>query len=313
MVAGFGMSYLSLQPDTYIPHGADGCLERRFRASFEHAPVGMAHVAPDGRFLAVNDQFFSIAGHSRAALLADGFQNITHPNDLTMDLSHVRDLLEGRAHRYAMEKRYIRASGETVWINLTVSLIRDDEDNPEFFIAVIEDLSEIKRAQADALIDPLTGLFNRRGIIERLNQEIRLASAARTALGVLYIDLDNFKEINDQYGHPDGDECLLRVAESMTADARIEHASARIGGDEFVMILPRADRDQLAVTGVRIQSAIRKSAPRKPWRISASLGGASVVPFDPISPQQLIGWADEAMFVAKRGGKDRLHISGALN
>lgn len=185
--------------------------------------------------------------------------------------------------------------------------------SPVRFIAVIEDLSEIKRAQAEALIDPLTGLFNRRGIIERLNQEIRIASASRTALGVLYIDLDNFKEINDQYGHSGGDECLLRVAESLTADARIESAAARIGGDEFVMILPRADRDQLAVAGVRVQSAIRKSASRRPWKISASLGGASMIPFDPISPQQFIGWADEAMFLAKRSGKDRLHISGQLS
>lgn len=313
MIAGFGMSYLAHQFHTRISTGHDSGLERRFRASFDHAPVGMAHVAPDGRFLLVNDQFCLIAGHSRAALLTDGFQNITHPDDLTADLSHVRNLLEGKAQRYAMEKRYIRSNGETVWINLTVSLIRDDQGDPDFFIAVIEDLSEIKRAQAEALIDPLTGLFNRRGIIERLNQEIRIASASRTALGVLYIDLDNFKEINDQYGHSGGDECLLRVAESLTADARIESAAARIGGDEFVMILPRTDRDQLAVAGVRVQSAIRKSASRRPWKISASLGGASMIPFDPISPQQFIGWADEAMFVAKRSGKDRLHISGQLS
>jgi len=285
--------------------------DQRFEATFAHAPVGMAHVAPDGRFLLVNDQFCAIAGHSRAALLEHGFQKITHPDDLTSDLVHVRQLLEGKADRYSMEKRYIRSDTVVVWINLTVSLIRDAAGAPEFFVSVIEDVSDIKRAQADALLDPLTGLLNRRGLIERMTHEIARAAAMQAPLGLIYLDLDDFKSVNDRHGHAAGDACLLEVAEALGEGARLESAAARIGGDEFILLLPRTDAAQLTHAMDRLQAAIALVGQGRPWTVGASLGGFSLTPDAAVSPAALIERADMAMFEAKRAGRGRNHLAAA--
>jgi PAS domain S-box-containing protein len=121
--------------------------ERRFRATFEQAAVGMAHVAPDGRWLLVNDRLCEIVGYTRAELLARTFQDITHPDDLGRDLDQVRRLLAGEIGSYTLEKRYLRKDGSVVWINLTVALVRRGDGSPDYFVSVIEDISERKRAE----------------------------------------------------------------------------------------------------------------------------------------------------------------------
>ncbi|MBK1658712.1 PAS domain S-box protein [Paracraurococcus ruber] len=122
--------------------------EALFRASFDQAAVGIAHVALDGTWLRVNDRLCGIVGYPRAALLRRSFQEITHPEDLDLDLAQVRALLDGRIDTYSMEKRYIRADGGTVWVNLTVSLLHDAEGRAERFVSIVEDISARKAAQA---------------------------------------------------------------------------------------------------------------------------------------------------------------------
>lgn len=123
--------------------------EERFRATFEQAAVGIAHVALDGRFLRLNRRFGDIAGYTREELLDRTFQQITHPDDLEADLANVEQLLAGVVDSYSMEKRYVRQDGGLVWINLTVSLVRDLSGEPEYLIAVIEDIGARLRAQQD--------------------------------------------------------------------------------------------------------------------------------------------------------------------
>lgn len=121
--------------------------EERFRATFEQAAVGIAHVGLDGRWLRVNQRLCDIVGYSREELLASDFAAITHPEDLAADLENVRALIAGTSEIYAMEKRYLRKDGRTVWVNLTVSLVRGDADEPKYFISVIEDVSSRKAAE----------------------------------------------------------------------------------------------------------------------------------------------------------------------
>ena len=120
--------------------------EARFRGTFENAAVGVAHVALDGSWLSANDKLCSIVGYSREELLSKTFQDITHPDDLVADLGHVRQVLSGEINTYAMDKRYIRKDGSVVWIGLTVSLQRRDTGEPNYFIAIVRDISE--RVQA---------------------------------------------------------------------------------------------------------------------------------------------------------------------
>jgi PAS domain S-box-containing protein len=126
--------------------------EERFRATFEQAAVGISHNALDGRWLRVNQKLCEIIGYSREELVEKTFQDVTHPHDLDADFEQVHHLLSGNIKTYSMEKRYTKRDRSIVWINLTVSLVREPSGEPKYFIAVIEDISERKWAE-EALQD----------------------------------------------------------------------------------------------------------------------------------------------------------------
>ncbi len=121
--------------------------EEQARSTFEQAAVGIAHVGVDGRFLRVNDKLCAIVASPREELLRRTFQEITHPDDLDLDLGQVRRVLAGELATYSMEKRYLRGDGAWLWVNLTVSLVRDRKGDPRYFVAVVEDISGRKRAE----------------------------------------------------------------------------------------------------------------------------------------------------------------------
>ncbi|MBU8922074.1 MAG: PAS domain S-box protein [Bacteroidales bacterium] len=121
--------------------------EERFRATFEQAAVGITHVSPEGRFLRINQKFCDIVGYSRDEILQLKYQNITHPDDLDVDVDRAGDLLSGKSKTDVLEKRYIHKNGEPVWVHLTVSLVRDEAGQPKWFIAVIQDITERKEAE----------------------------------------------------------------------------------------------------------------------------------------------------------------------
>jgi diguanylate cyclase (GGDEF)-like protein/PAS domain S-box-containing protein len=283
--------------------------QRRFDVTFSQAPVGIAHVSPDGGFLMVNDQFARITGYSREDLMQDGFQKITHPDDLDADLIHFRRLLKGDTDRYVMEKRYLRPDGSIVWINLTVSLVRDMHGEPDFCVSVIEDLSEIRKAHADAMRDPLTGLLNRRGFVERVSREISRASKAGRALGTAYLDLDGFKRINDVQGHPVGDACLVEVARLLENTIRPGDVVARLGGDEFAILMPSLTPDHARAAVERLRLALADMGEARAWPITGSFGVLTLIPGGGTTPDQLIAGADAAMFRAKRAGKNCVRMT----
>ena len=107
----------------------------------------MAHVAPEGRWLLVNDCLCALLGYSREELLQKTFQEITHPDDLEKDIWVSEQLLTGQIQTYSMEKRYLHQSGTIVWVNLTVSLLRTAENRPNYFIVVIDDITPRKRIE----------------------------------------------------------------------------------------------------------------------------------------------------------------------
>jgi PAS domain S-box-containing protein len=147
--------------------------EERFASAFESAPIGMALVAPDGRWLKVNRALCNLIGYTEEELSSKSFQEITHPEDLDQDLAYVRQVLAGEIHHYQMEKRYLHKLGHIVRIQLSVSLVRDDEGAPLYFISQIQDIterkvSEQKLAEQAALLDEA-----RDAIVERdMDQKI---------------------------------------------------------------------------------------------------------------------------------------------
>ena len=127
--------------------GALRTSEARFEGTFDQAAMGIALVAPDGRWLRVNNKLCSIVGYTQEEMLTKTFQDITHPDDLGTDLHQVQRMLANQIDTYALEKRYLRKGGGTVWVNLTVALVRKPDATPDFFISVVEDVSARKAAE----------------------------------------------------------------------------------------------------------------------------------------------------------------------
>jgi two-component system cell cycle sensor histidine kinase/response regulator CckA len=125
--------------------------EERFRATFEQAAVGIAHVSLLGQFIRVNQKLCDIVGYSRSELLQKTFQEITFPDDLGTDLEYVRQMLSSEISTYGMEKRYIQKDGGITWIHLTVSLVREPTGDPKYFISVIKDINDQKRVEEEVL------------------------------------------------------------------------------------------------------------------------------------------------------------------
>lgn len=144
----------------------------RFRATFEQAAVGIAHVAPDGRWLRVNRRLAELLGYTPDELARLTFQTVTYPLDLEGDEGLVRRLLAGEIESYSLEKRYVRKDGSPVWANLTVALVRRPDGAPDYFIAVVEDVSARKALEAE--------LESR---VEDRTRELREANAALEAFG----------------------------------------------------------------------------------------------------------------------------------
>ena len=123
--------------------------EEKFRSTFEQAAVGVAHVSPEGGWLKVNQKLCSIVGYSEKELLGKTFQDITHPDDLQSDLTFVNKMLNGELDTYSMEKRYIKKWGEIIWICLTVSLVKNADGTPKYFISIVEDINERKITETE--------------------------------------------------------------------------------------------------------------------------------------------------------------------
>jgi PAS domain S-box-containing protein len=121
--------------------------EERFRGTFENAAVGISHVALDGKWLRVNDKLCEIVGYTQDELLQSTFQDITHPDDLQNDLEHLQQLYKGEISNYSIEKRYFHKNAKVVWVNLTVSLVRDHQGDPSYYISVVEDITSRKNAE----------------------------------------------------------------------------------------------------------------------------------------------------------------------
>lgn len=122
-------------------------IEERFEATFEQSAVGIEHIGLDGKWIRINQKFCDILGYSRNELMTMDFKSITHPDDLESEIREMKKLLEGKTEVYGSVKRYLNKNGTTVWARLTLSLFRGRNDEPKYFIAVVEDISQQKTTE----------------------------------------------------------------------------------------------------------------------------------------------------------------------
>jgi diguanylate cyclase (GGDEF)-like protein/PAS domain S-box-containing protein len=287
-------------------------IQARFESAFTSAPIGMALVDMDGRWLQVNDALCRITGHAGAALRATTLQAMTHPDDIDRDADSMRALIEGQVPSYQIEKRYRHAWGHYLWALLTVSLVRDDRGHPLYVVSQVQDISERKElaARLEYLLehDFLTGLFNRRRLQQELAREAERAARYGTRGAVLMIDLDNFKDVNDAFGHKAGDDLLKGVAGALKQRVRRTDIVARVGGDEFAMLLPETDADQAQIVAEGIVKTLGRQVAvlgERSIHVTASVG---VALFDDLAPTGALEFADLAMYEAKHAGRNRVAV-----
>jgi diguanylate cyclase (GGDEF)-like protein/PAS domain S-box-containing protein len=289
--------------------------EEQFRRAFEDAPIGMALVSLDGRWLRVNPTLCEITGYTEAELLVRTFKDITHPDDLERNLSELQRVLAGERRAMRIEKRYLRPNGQTVWVRISSSLVRDADGNSLHFVSQIENVTDRKRAEQRlkelADHDSLTGLLNRR----RFDEELRLTLLRLRRHGghavLLLLDLDCFKLVNDTHGHKTGDEVLAAVAATLREQLRETDVVARLGGDEFAVIaLETAGADACAVAG-DLATAVRSQQVGGEAKLSvtASIGVVILDQASMAAGDDPLVVADRALYRAKSNGRDRIELA----
>lgn len=164
-----------------------------------------------------------------------------------------------------------------------------------------------ERLQAIVLTDPLSGCFNRRGLNQLAEREVARAIRLKKELAVLAIDLDHFKRVNDEFGHLTGDEVIREVGELLRRTAREADVVARFGGEEFTILAPETNEEGALILADRVMEAFRSNTFRSlpaDWRLTTSVGVASEFARDDEAAKTLLARADEALYVAKRNGRD---------
>ncbi len=287
--------------------------EERFRVAFEDAPIGMALVdltdPQPGRIVHVNKEFSNLTGYSEAELVAMTPADLTDPAERADDADALDRMVRGESASHQREGPIRHAHGEQVWVHLTMRAVHDQKGAPQYAILQMADVTA-RRAAEDRLVfqalhDPLTGLSNRRVLMDRLQHDLDDLSRRTTAVAIFYLDLDRFKRINDDLGHEAGDQLLIEVSRRIETVVRPPDTVARLGGDEFVVVCGGlADETDGIGIAERLLDAISQPVmlTGRAVVVSPSIGVAFTRSAD-ADPVELLRRADTAMYRAKGRGR----------
>jgi diguanylate cyclase (GGDEF)-like protein/PAS domain S-box-containing protein len=278
--------------------------EARFRTVFEEGPLGMALVGLDYRFQQVNQALCDMTGYRGDDLAELTLSDITHPDDRLFVARQAGLMERGERDVVDIQKRYLRRDGEIIWVRASLRLLRDARGNATCHLVMAQDITAQRLAldqiERMANYDALTGLPNRRLLYDRLGQAIARARRQGSGLVVLSIDLDAFTCVNDRYGHEAGDAVLIETARRLQGCVRDTDTVARMGGDEFTLLITDAqglDADRVCR---RIETALVSPVifGNEGLAVDASIGRANLF-LDGDTPDSLINAAGAAMHLDK--------------
>ncbi|MBC7860796.1 MAG: EAL domain-containing protein [Burkholderiaceae bacterium] len=277
---------------------------------FTHAREGIIITDAAGVMVRVNDTFSAITGYGREEALGRNPRMLKSELQTPESYAAMWKAIEQDGH-WSGELWNRRKNGEVYAEMITISAVRDAAGQTQNYVALFTDVTPMKEHQREldhiAHYDALTGLPNRVQLAERLEQAIAASRQGAQPLAVVYLDLDGFKQVNDEHGHHVGDKLLIAVARRMRASLRENNVLARIGGDEFVAVLVGLSRpdDYEAVLARLLQAAAEPvGVGELVLRVTASIG-VTLYPHDGVDADLLIRHADQAMYLAKQAGKNR--------
>jgi diguanylate cyclase (GGDEF)-like protein/PAS domain S-box-containing protein len=292
-------------------------------SAFEDAAIGTALIdldpAANTRVLRVNSALCQLTGRSRQELEGSDIAAIVFPDDRDEVRTAMARLATGEVTGVRLEERLIGAGGQPVWVVLSASVGRNGDGRPAYGIWQLLDIEERKRFEGElgylADHDPLTGLLNRRGFARALTDRITHARRYGGGGAVLFLDIDDFKYVNDTFGHSAGDETIVSVARVIEQRVRETDAHARLGGDEFGVLLPSATLAEAEALAVRLLEAVRDLNPLalpSGRHLTASIGLAVFAEASgEMSADDLLIDSDVAMYAAKESGKDRYTVAAS--
>jgi diguanylate cyclase (GGDEF)-like protein/PAS domain S-box-containing protein len=284
--------------------------ERRWQLAFEQNPVGSALVDVSRRLTQCNDALVNLLGYSRDELIGHTFADITYPDDIDKNLELFAELLAGKRDSYQLEKRYVHRDGHVIWGMLHAGVIRDEHGGVLTIVGQIDDITARKQAEEQiahrASHDPLTDLPNRLRLEEVLAECISSGMPA----GALCCGIDRFKTVNDSLGHDAGDELIRAVAARLRETMPSGMTVGRVGGDEFVAIVPgEADAEALRGVAGSLLAALREPIPLRGYRHTVSMSiGVTVSSPRHAHPDEVLRDADQALRRAKRQGRARVEF-----
>jgi diguanylate cyclase (GGDEF)-like protein/PAS domain S-box-containing protein len=285
--------------------------EIRFEIGFEQAAIGTVIADLNGVPLRVNPALCAFFGRPVDELVGQIWTEYTHPDEQPLGQLVLARLTSGY-DSYEDERRYVRPDGTTVWASSHVTLVRDESGDPQYFYTQLQDITGRKRMEEElvhqALHDSLTGLPNRALLTDRLVHSLAGSRRRGTQIGVIFLDVDHFKVVNDSMGHSSGDD-LLRDAAARIAEAiRPGDTVARFGGDEFVVVCDDVSAMETEQIAERVLEAL--SGPftigSHDVTVTASLGIA--LADENATPESLLRDSDAAMYRAKERGRGRVEL-----
>jgi len=291
--------------------------EARYRTAFNTSPDAVTiNRLSDGSYVDVNRGFVELTGYERVEVVGRTSLDIGiwfEPRERQTMI----DILRQKSYCRDFETRFRIKNGDVVWGLMSASQV--EIDGVPCILAVTRDISAIKLAEDEirnlAFYDSLTRLPNRRLLMDRLSQALIASARSKRKGGLMFVDLDNFKTLNDAFGHAEGDNLLLQVAHRLTASVREGDTVARLGGDEFVVMLENLSEDyheaaaQIRLVGEKILAALDQPYDLS-WQQHHSTAsiGAALFEEDRESVDDLLKRADIAMYQAKAAGRNTLRF-----
>jgi diguanylate cyclase (GGDEF)-like protein/PAS domain S-box-containing protein len=278
--------------------------ERHYRSLFEGIPLGLYQTTPGGKIVDANPELVRMLKYpdKETLLGTQASDHFADPSDRREELNRLH--IQGVVQRYETKMRTL--DGDLIFVRDTCRAVYGPYGDVLAYHGSLENITEEKALEEQLLYmarhDPLTGVYNRHALRELLDSEMARARRYGHPIGLLMVDVNRFKELNDRFGHSAGDAALQAVADVLAASTREADVVIRYGGDEFLVMLPETDGESEIVRGRILQQMAHRFAERPlfGFPVTLAVGTAHWNPRSDESIESVLGRADRAMYEDKR-------------